>query len=149
MNSNLYEKNNYFVILYSHVFYYYPILRECLSKLYFLVQFLSICYRIHRSSYLKYGGPDPAGPRAPKVGGSADPADPVVPTPTAPLNMPLVIYRLLKLFYVAPLLVSKCLTGHSTVKLLLCQMLLQKFPLSLASFTITFIKFCSTVAVYY
>ena len=28
-----------------------------------------------------YGGPDPAGPRAPKSGGSADPADPVVPTP--------------------------------------------------------------------
>ena len=50
-------------------------------KLYFLMQFLPICYRIHRSSYLKYGGPDPAGPRAPKRGGSADPADPVVPTP--------------------------------------------------------------------
>ena len=45
------------------------------------MQFLPICYRIHRSSYLKYGGPDPAGSRAPKNGGSADPADPVVPTP--------------------------------------------------------------------
>ena len=45
------------------------------------MQFLPICYRIHRFSYLKYGGPDPAGPRAPKSGGSADPADPVVPTP--------------------------------------------------------------------
>ena len=51
------------------------------QKLYFLMQFLSICYRIHRSSYLKYGGRDPAGPRAPKSGGSADPADPMVPTP--------------------------------------------------------------------
>ena len=29
--------------------------------------------RIHRSSYLKYGDPDPARPRAPKSGGSADP----------------------------------------------------------------------------
>ena len=28
-----------------------------------------------------YGSPDPAWPRAPKSGGSADPADPVVPTP--------------------------------------------------------------------
>ena len=79
-NSNLYEKNNYFVILYSHVFFiiiqYYD---NAFQKFYFLMQFLSICYRIHRSSYLKYG--DPAGPRAPKSGGSADPADPVVPTP--------------------------------------------------------------------
>ena len=30
---------------------------------------------------LKFGGPDPAWPRAPKSGGSADPADPVLPTP--------------------------------------------------------------------
>ena len=45
------------------------------------MQFLPICYKIRRSSYLKYGAPDPAGPRAPKSGGSADPADPVVPTP--------------------------------------------------------------------
>ena len=58
----------------------------------------------------------------------------------APLNTPLVICRLLKLFYVAPLFVSKCPTGHSTVKLLLCRMLPQKFPLSLASVTITLTK---------
>ena len=45
------------------------------------MQYLLICYMIHRSSYLKFGGPDPARPRAPKSGGSADPADPVVPTP--------------------------------------------------------------------
>ena len=41
----------------------------------------NMLYRIHRSRYLKYGGPDPAWPRASKRGGSADPADPVVPTP--------------------------------------------------------------------
>ena len=51
-------------------------------KYYFmLMQYLLICYMIHRSSYLKFGGPDPAWPRAPKSGGSADPADPVLPTP--------------------------------------------------------------------
>ena len=51
-------------------------------KYYFLLmQYLLICYMIHRSSYLKFGGPDPAWPRAPKSGGSADPADPVLPTP--------------------------------------------------------------------
>ena len=78
----MYEKNNNFVILYSRVFFiiiqYYD---NDFQKLYFLMQFLPLCYRIHRSSYLKYGGPDPTGPRGPKSGGSADPADPVVPTP--------------------------------------------------------------------
>ena len=82
--SNLYEKNNYFVILYSHVFIIIQYYDNAFQKLYFLMQWLPICYRIHRSSYLKYGGPDPPGPRAPKSGGSADPADPVLPTPLHP-----------------------------------------------------------------
>ena len=66
------------IILYSHVFIIIQYYDNAFQKLYFLMQFLPICYRIHRSSYLKYGGPDPAGPRAPKSGGSTDP---VVPTP--------------------------------------------------------------------
>ena len=34
-----------------------------------------------------YDGPDPAWPRAPKSGGSADPADPVVPTPLSDCHL--------------------------------------------------------------
>ena len=68
----------FYILMFFIIIQYYD---NAFQKFYFLMQFLPICYRIHRSSYLKYGGPDPAGPRAPKSGGSADPADPVVPTP--------------------------------------------------------------------
>ena len=40
------------------------------------MQYLLVCYIIHRSSYLKYGGPDPARPRAPKSGGQPTPLTP-------------------------------------------------------------------------
>ena len=56
------------------------------------MQFLPKCYRIHRSSYLKYGGPDPPGPRAPKSGGSTDPADPVVPTPLKDIKKAFILH---------------------------------------------------------
>ena len=46
-----------FLIIYQ----YYD---NVMQKLYFLMQYLPICNRIYRSSYLKYGGPDPARPRA-------------------------------------------------------------------------------------
>jgi len=61
------------------IFHYYDNVMQIL----FFANAISaiICYMIHRSSYLKFGGPDPAWPRAPKSGGSADPADPVLPTP--------------------------------------------------------------------
>ena len=65
----------FYILMFFIIIQYYD---NAFQKLYFLMQFLPICYRIHRSSYMKYGGPDPAGPRAPKSGGSADP---VVPTP--------------------------------------------------------------------
>ena len=67
------------LFLYSHVFIIIQYNDNVIQKLYFLMQYLSIFYKIHRSSYLKYGGPDPVRPHA-------DPADPVVPTPLLQLD---------------------------------------------------------------
>ena len=47
------------------------------QKLYFLMQFLPICYRIHRSINLKYGGAlTPLDPVLQKVGGPLTPLTP-------------------------------------------------------------------------
>ena len=80
-------KRIFFYLIFSCFFIIFQYYDDVMQKLYFLMQCLPICYRIRRSSYLKYGGPDPARPRAPKSGGSADPADPVVPTPLVGLQI--------------------------------------------------------------
>ena len=62
------------VFFFSIIFQYYD---NVMQKLYFLMRYLPICYRIHRASYLKYSvALTPLDPVLQKVGGQPTPLTP-------------------------------------------------------------------------